>query len=309
MNFSDLIPAEEIWRESLLAKMRGYLDQRTYQRLDSCGRENLFRACRSCQAVETFPYRCNLKWCPLCNWRISRRREELLAEWVTHVQQPKHLVLTRQNFDVLTRSRVQSHGKDVSALRRTKAFADVSGGCCSTEITNSGNGWHLHTHLLVDTRWLNMPMVERAWSKRIKQPLSILKVKDARSKDYLGEVCKYVCKPAEMVSWKPDDIWHFIKAIERTRFFATFGSLFVCGPEVRRAIAIRKNESRSPQVCDCGCDEFIWRDATSQTLHDLRSSFQESGRRGKSRSPKTARTVTPNAPPEPSLTFPVLPPR
>ena len=301
MNFADLIPAEEIWRESLLAKLRDYLPVRTYERLNDCNRENLYRTCKSCGDWKRFPYHCNLKWCPLCNWRISRRREELLREWVAHIKQPKHLVLTRSNFALLTRTKVRSHGKDLAALRRTKCFSTVNGGCASTEITNSGNGWHLHTHLLVDTRWIDMPELQATWAKQIGQDLAITKVKDARGKEYLGEVTKYVCKPAEMVSWKPDDIWQFIKAIERTRFFATFGSLFAQGPEVRRAIAIRKHEKSNGATCECGCSEFVWRDETTQNLADIRRGLRAHCRRDR----LPHRPAAPR--PEPAIQAPELP--
>ena len=278
MQWNDLIPAEEIWRESLLAKLRGFIAARVYERLDSCGRTSLYRTCKSCSDWQAFDYHCNLKWCPLCNWRIARRREELLAAWVKRVAQPKHLVLTRSNFDLLTRSKVQGHGRDLAALRRCKAWSAVKGGCASTEITNTGNGWHLHTHLLLDVRWLRMDEVESAWAKQCGQEIAICKVKDARGKDYLGEICKYVCKPAEMVSWKPDMIWQFVQAIQRTRFFATFGTLWREGPAVRREIAIKRNMSKSPSVCECGCSEFVWRDETSQNLADIREAARQAPR-------------------------------
>lgn len=279
MRWNDLIPAEEIWRESLLAKLKGLIPWRTFERLNECGRTSLYRECKNCAKWKEFDYHCNLKWCPLCNWRISRRRAELLETWVKHVQQPKHLVLTRQNFELITRSKVKNHGKDLAALRRSKAWSDVKGGCASTEITNSGNGWHLHTHLLVDCRWLKMPEIEAAWAKRCSQNLAVCKVKDARDKDYLGEVCKYVCKPAEMVSWKPDEIWQFIKAIERTRFFATFGSLWHEGPQVRSEIAAKHAAARTPTLCECGCAEFIWKDETTMRLSEIRNALLQAARK------------------------------
>jgi hypothetical protein len=267
----NLIPPETIWKASLLAKLRGFITERTFERLSLCGNSPIYRTCRCCGNWKEFTYACNLKWCPLCNWKIARKRANLLKHWSKRIRQPKHLVLTRRNFQVLTRQKVRQHHLQIGKLRRSKVWKDVRGGCASTEITHEGRGWHLHTHFLLDVRWLDMAEVERVWAKLVGQELAICKIKDCRGAEYLGEVTKYVVKSAELVSWKPELILEFLHAIDRVRFFATFGSLFHEAGEVRREIAREQHEQHPSATCDCGASDWIWRDEKAEVLHEIRT--------------------------------------
>ena len=158
-----LIPDAEIFRRKIHDALRPFPDVSQYTNLGRCGQEELFRTCRECGQMEKFPYRCNLKWCPLCNWRITAKRSDLLKRWQARVSHPIHVVTTQRNFPVLTGSRLSANMKACAALRRQKVFALVQGGCCSTEITNEGNGWHLHNHWLLDARFVPMDKLSVAW--------------------------------------------------------------------------------------------------------------------------------------------------
>jgi hypothetical protein len=263
----DLINPEEIWRETILKKLRGRVSPSVEYNLDRCGRETITRTCRQCESDETFKYRCNLKFCPLCNWRIARRRAELLKHWTRRITQPKHLVLTRKNFEVLTRSKIRESHRAVAALRRSKVWREVSGGCMSTEITHEGHGWHLHHHFLINVRWLDMAEVAKQWGKRLGQEFAIVKIKDARGLEYLGELTKYVVKPSELAGWDDELVVQFVNAIRGIRFFATFGELFKLAREIRIEI---NSEAPPPKICDCGCSDFVWLDETAAVLRQIR---------------------------------------
>lgn len=252
MSTPDLIPPAEIFLKSLIAKTRGLIPERITHNLERCGREEIYRTCDNCGDTKTFYYRCSQKFCPNCNWLISRRRSILISTWAKRIAQPKHLVLTRQNFETLTRRKIHEHHKAISAMRRSKLWKNVTGGCASTEITHEGRGWHLHTHLLLDVRWMDMPEVSRQWGKRVGQEFAIVKIKDARGNDYLGEITKYVVKPSELSRWDGNLAAQFIHAIRKTRFFATFGRLFHEASQVRAEI----NLGKPVTVCNCGCSQF-----------------------------------------------------
>lgn len=263
----DLLSPERIWAESLLAKVRGLIPWRTWESLDRCGKEEIYRTCKNCGATTTFFYRCSLKFCPLCNYRIARTRAEILREWVKTIQQPKHLVLTQRNFEVLTRAKIRQHRKHFAALRRQKFFAQVKGGCVSTEITNESRGWHLHSHILVDCRWIDIAEVSRCWGKLVGQEYAIVKIKDCRGKDYLGEVTKYVVKGSELAGWQPEEINQFVRAIHGIRFFSTFGTLFKLQAHIRALLNQRRPEATP---CECGCSKWVFETETDSILHELR---------------------------------------
>ena len=129
------------------------------------------------------------------------------------------------------------------------------------EITNEGKGWHLHGHILVDADWIDAGSLAIEWGKLVHQEFGIVKVKDARGLDYLGEVAKYVCKGAQFVSWPPEQIAEFIHAIQGIRFFRVFGTLCKMAREVRERLEAQKP---GPEPCKCGC--LDWRYESEASL-------------------------------------------
>jgi hypothetical protein len=272
----DLLSPEHIWQDSLLSKTRGLLDPRVWENLDRCGRDECYKTCRDCGTWSTFYYQCSMKFCPLCNWRIARRRAEMLRMWSLTIRQPKHVVLTARNSETITREKLRWFGQCFAKFRRTKCWKKVRGGCISTEITNEGRGWHIHAHILVDVHWLDAAELAIEWGRAVGQDYAIVKVKDCRGKEYLGEITKYVVKGAELVSWTPEDIAAFIAAIRGVRFFRTFGTLFKIAREIKEII---DGERPPAKPCKCGCEDFTFQSDTSSVIHQIRSEEKRRGRR------------------------------
>jgi hypothetical protein len=261
-----LLKEEDDFHETIRVKLYGLWDAPQFWNFSRCGSEDFFRTCRSCGDVQQFKYRCSIKWCPRCQWRITAQRKKILALWTTRIAQPKHLVLTQKNFPVLTPRRVLEHTRALAKMRRAKCFKRVRGGCVSVEITNEGKGWHLHSHWLIDCRWLDMPAVSRAWGKLVGQNFAVVKIMDVREQDYLREVTKYVVEGSELAKWPREKINEFVRAIYRRRFFFPFGSLFHESPGIRRAL---KNEKPDAPLCECGCGDFIFRDEQDEQLAEI----------------------------------------
>lgn len=176
-----LIPEDEDFAETIRVKLHHRLDSTQYWNFCRCGDEDFYRTCKDCGKVETYKYRCNIKWCPRCQWRITETRKKVLALWSMKINQPKHLILTQKNFPILTRRKIKMHNVAFAKLRRTTVFEKVLGGCRSVEITNESRGWHLHSHCLLDVRWLDMPEISRIWGKLVGQEFAIVKVKDVET--------------------------------------------------------------------------------------------------------------------------------
>lgn len=262
-----LLPEDDDFHETVRMKLDGRLSTNQFFNFSKCGHSELFRTCKNCGTVETFDYRCNLKWCPRCQWRITEKRKQLLQLWTRRITQPKHLVLTQRNFPILTRTKIRQFQKCLASLRRRKLCERIRGGCMSIEITNEGNGWHLHAHCLLDVRWLDMERLSRVWGKLVGQEFGIVKIKDVRGKDYVKEVSKYVCEGSEISRWPAEQVLEFVTAIRGRRFFFAFGNLRELAPAIRAELAA----NAAPQkVCDCGCEEFIYEDETTSVLNELR---------------------------------------
>jgi hypothetical protein len=248
-------------------KTRGLIPWRTTEALEKCGHEEIYQTCSDCGRFKTHFYRCSLKFCPNCNWLISRKRTQLIGLWAKRITQPKHVILTARNTNTFAGATISKFGEAVSRLQRTKLFHEVAGGCCSFEVTNEGRGWHLHAHLLLDVRWMDGGKLALAWAEQIGQDFAIVKVKDARQKEYLDELCKYVCKPEQMSKWRPSEIAAFILAIRKRRFFKTFGSLYDFRADVKEELRALRPE---PKMCACGCGKFRFESERSSILREYR---------------------------------------
>lgn len=254
--FKEVQSEPDEWGETRVVEWR-----RINQWLDNflaCGTQEVARVCEQCDTVETFQTNCSQKFCPRCQWKITKTRTELITRWATRLPSALHVVLTQRNFPVLTKTKLREHVKNLGRIRRQKVFATVKGGCVSVEITNENRGWHLHSHWLVSSRFVNAKELSLAWGKLVGQEFAIVKVKPMTTRDYIGEVAKYVCSGCELAKWKPEQIWEFCNAIRGRRFFFTFGELSLLAPEIRREINRAKPE-RAP--CDCGSCRFKFRPA------------------------------------------------
>ena len=260
----------EVWRQSILSKLIGVCDIAQVRNVERCGRDEIYRTCKNCGEVARFFYRCNVKWCPLCNWRIVKERQAIIKRWIQEIKQPKHLVTTQRNVSVLTGKMIRNHTANLARLRRRNVFASVKGGCVSVEITNEGRGWHLHAHWLLDARWIDIGEVSRVWGQLVGQDFAIVAVRDLRGEtNYQKELAKYVCKGSDLASWPAEEIHQFIRAVYRRRFYFTFGGMFKSAQAVRKEL--RREAGCPVAVCDCGCADFRFQDEVARHMQTARN--------------------------------------
>lgn len=178
--------------------------------------------------------------------------------------QPKHLVLTSRNFPMMTRKRLRENVIAMTALRRSVCFKKVLGGCASVECTwakkgdwvngvQVAGGFHLHSHWLIEARWIDLEAVESAWAKLIGQELAVVRVYDARQADYVKELCKYVVEGSELAGWPKEIIHQFVCASRGVRFFFKFGELLKQSKAIQMQLACEKKQFAA---CECGCDSL-----------------------------------------------------
>ena len=213
---------------------------------------------------------CDRFYCPRCQSRLSFKRKLKLQWWANQVKEPKHLVLTARNRNSSSKVYVQYFKTKIRSLLHSKLFKPVIGGLCSLEVTNEGRGWHLHSHLLLETPFIPANRISQEWSKRINQDFAIVKIKDCSEKTYLQEVTKYAVKGSMLASWTGPEIAEFIDAFQGVRTFGTFGQLFK--DQALRAKALKELGSDGMTCPECGNydfwylspNEFKWYQETGQ---------------------------------------------
>jgi hypothetical protein len=255
-----------IWKFSVAAKLREIGETADADKLESCHSRRVMAQCNGCGDVQVFRNRCDQFFCPECQPKLARRRAEGVKWWTTQVTQPKHVVLTIRNIPELTKGHVLEFKKFLTRLRHRKFCSNWKAGFYSIEITNEGNGWHLHAHLLVDCRWVDAGGLSREWCSVTGGLGFIVKVKDCRQADYLREVTKYAVKGSELSKWTGAQIRQFIESFRGTKTFGTFGWLYGKRTEFREWLDSLKN---GKSKCKCGSCDVTYYDENEWHARDL----------------------------------------
>jgi hypothetical protein len=200
-----------------------------------CGAE--FQALRCAnghlhQAVPT--ERCRYRLCPECaRWR--RRRAVARAWPAIQESRRRH---PREPWVLATVTMCASHDPLPHIVRRLKhALARlrrsrdwqrcVRGGLVSFEMTyRADRGWHVHAHLLASRRaWWSQAELAARWQRVTGgegQVVDIRRVTELRTG--LAAVLHYVFKPANLLTWGPDQIREF-NALGRAKLSECYGEL------------------------------------------------------------------------------------
>ena len=265
--YGELWKAATTHKFSVAAKLREAGMRAEADVLEDCHSHLVYAQCDSCRAVQVFRNRCDRFYCPECQPKLAKRRAASVAWWTVEVSQPKHVVLTVQNVEPLTRGHVDELKKWFTRLRHRKFCRNWRGGFYSVEVTNEGRGWHLHLHVLVDSRWIDAGELARQWCSVTNGMGKIVKVKDCRRADYLAEVTKYAVKGSELAAWTPSQIAMFIHAFDGARTFGVFGSLY--GKRTEFAEWLKSIRDHKPK-CSCGCQSMTFYSEGEWLEHDFK---------------------------------------
>lgn len=178
------------------------------------------------------------------------------------------MMLIRKNF--------RENQQAMAQLRRLKCLSGLRGGCASVEVTwnaagsvvngvEVAGGFHLHSHWLLDAKWIPIANVKKSWANLIGQEFAIAEVYDARDEAYLQELCKYVVEASELASWPPEIIHQFVRAVRGVNCFFTFGNLRKMAKQIREEVAFTK--TLTPR-CGCGCDDVKYKRHESEKSKD-----------------------------------------
>lgn len=240
--------AATVHKQSVAAKLRQAGETALADELEYCHSTFTVVECLNCGHTRHYPNRCDKKYCPECQPRLTWDRQRGIEWWTREINQPKHLVVTIHNIPDLTREHVLEFKKWWARLRRRKFARGWRGGLYNIEVTNEGRGWHLHLHALIDASFIDGGQLAREWNSITSGWGHIVKVRDARGEQYLHEITKYCVKPAQLAKWTPDQIITFIRAFDEVRTFGVFGTLY--GKRTEYAEWIKSVRDAKP-LCSC----------------------------------------------------------
>lgn len=246
--FDSGVIRDSIVRKLLLEKRSDLADS-----IDSCHREQVYKRCCGCRHVATFYNRCERFYCPICIGRLARDRRKSVEWWSKVVGQPKHVVLTTVSVPRISREYVDQFKKDFGRLRRSKFARNWLGGFFSLDTTHTENGWHLHLHAIIDSRWIDRDELEKTWARIREQAIAIVRVYDARESNYTAECTRYLVDGQQMGTWESHRIVEFIDAFTGVRCFGTFGSLYKQRAEWK---LFKETLQSEYDVCSCGSTHF-----------------------------------------------------
>jgi len=250
---SEFWARQTVYKQTIAAKLREGGRPDLASTLEQCHTIYTIAECTQCRSIKKFPNRCDQFFCPECTPRLTHERVKSIEWWSLRIPQPKHVVLTITNTPTLNSEMLHEAKAFLSKLRRRKFTENWRSGCWSMEITNEGRGWHVHFHLLVDAVWIDAGKLAREWNAATGGLGHIVKVKDARSSEYLSEIVKYISKPSQTATWSQADIVTFVESVQGQRTFGVFGDLYGQRTEFAEWIASIRDEK---PLCECGCSQI-----------------------------------------------------
>jgi hypothetical protein len=156
---------------------------------------------------------------------------------------PLFVTLTKPNSETV--ECVREIRADWAKMRRRKIMEKrVRGGVTTIEITNHGNGWHPHLHILCDCEWLSIHTppprghdsaavfkqkcehaqmeLSAVWANVIKSPIAVVWVERKKPGDCLAYAMKYAVKGSDLIECR-EKIGPLIDVISKSRMVSAFG--------------------------------------------------------------------------------------
>ncbi len=221
---------------------------------EQCHSYQTVMKCDGCFKVSRFWNRCDVLYCPQCSPVLSKKRLDALMFFVEAMKQTKHIVLTFKNVTRLSADYLKTCREKLSRLRRRKIFSSARSGLWAMEITNEGNGWHVHFHLVVDCAWIPVRQLSAEWNNICGDGSKIVWIEDATRGGLKANLPRYVSKYASKgfrpQDWSAAQFCEFVVAMKKGRTFGVFGDLLGKRREWREWLA---EFVRDKKKCECGC--------------------------------------------------------
>lgn len=153
------------WRAQILERLEEEGEHEMASRLRGCG-QPMSLWCAECGHEHPCETKCSRKWCPSCAPKRGNERADRLRVLIGSMDWPMHLTFSVPNvaYGHAARSMMRDLMISFRRLRRLKLWAsNVEGGCYGMEVTDKGNGYHPHLHVVIDCQWLSLHTKAPHW--------------------------------------------------------------------------------------------------------------------------------------------------
>ncbi len=139
-----------------------------------------------------------------------------------------HIVLTLKHTTQPLPKQVDRLYRSFRNLRATKLFRNhVGGGSAFLQIhvAESDDLWHVHFHLLAQSRWIDQAALARTWKKITGDSDNVHVSRVAGAKKAVREVSRYAASPVDKDTINdPNKLAELMRAIHGRRLCFTFGN-------------------------------------------------------------------------------------
>jgi len=181
--------------------------------------------CISCGNHFDVPVYCGDRFCPVCSVTRRLRVRSRLEFLVKNVKAGsgynfKHLTLTiknQQHLSLMTAAIVKSFRQ----LRQTASWkSHVKGGAFVIEITGDSSNWHVHLHIIIESKYYKWANLLNLWKKfSTGQGVYIQNIPRR-------EIIRYLTKYISKTDTPPECREAINDALRGTRLFQPFGSWY-----------------------------------------------------------------------------------
>lgn len=209
--------------------------------------------CLSCQSVFDVPVYCGDRFCSVCSY-VRRMRVQARLQFLVKNLKPlpgynlKHLTLTiknQQNLSLMTATIVKSFRK----LRQTASWkAHVSGGAYVIDITGSSSDWHVHLHIMIQSKYYKWDTLLKLWMKL--SPGRGVYIQDISKQEVIRHMVKYISKSPI----SDDDRDELNAALKGSRLFQVFGSWYAINLQYKPP---PKHCNNCNNPCFCVYSDFV----------------------------------------------------
>lgn len=294
-----LIIADRLFREGLYDEAA---------KLRHCG-EEIGLTCTACGTQKNTEKTCKRRWCPDCAETRGYVLAEKYGKIVEKLKWPLMLTLTlphgRGNDPVEMLTQLRAGMKKLRRLKWWKGC--VRGGIGAIEISAGNHGWHIHSHLLLDSQWLSVTTakptvfmsrtarkscysssqreVAAQWALCVGEDTAHIWIKRA-SQDAVREALKYAVKPGTLEKIKMP-LRPLIEGFKSRRLVSAWGTIRTAA----RAVKIEEDAEPSSFACQCGCVDWALTRAIDNMLDSQDKSVAQRAHAGAVQIRKNARAA------------------
>lgn len=170
---------------------------------------------------------CLARMCPRCEKARATKYRSRLDRLVRGCRGLRHLTLTlKWQPELGVAGQLSRLFESFRELRRRAVWrtAKVAAGvrACEFKRSPTGDGWHVHLHVLVNSAWLDHDELAAAWHT-ITGDSFVVDIRRKSERNAVSEITKYVVKPGEIDDVAGADLVELVHAIHGRRMVEFFG--------------------------------------------------------------------------------------